>query len=71
MAQDQAIGLALRDAAGGWMKRIYAARGYRPLWVTGDRVGPQADTLIGWLDGAAGGLADAVLDRWRAVSSTV
>ena len=29
------------------------------------------DHRIGWLDGAAGGLADAVLDRWRAVSSTV
>ncbi len=66
MAQDQAIGLALRDAAGGWMKRIYAARGYRPLWVTGDRVGPQADTLIGWLDGAdADGLRPASYDRER------
>lgn len=66
MAQDQAVGLALRDAAGGWMKRIYAARGYRPLWVTGDRVGPQADTLIGWLDGAdADGLRPASYDRER------
>ena len=27
------------------------------------------DHRVQWLDGAAGGLADAVLDRWRAVSS--
>ena len=43
---------AIRDEAGGVLKRFYAARGYRPLWASDGRVGPAADTLLGYIDDA-------------------
>lgn len=41
---------AIRDEANGDLKRFYTGRGYRPLWVIGSRIGPSAETLIGYLD---------------------
>lgn len=43
---------ALREEAGGSLKRFYAERGFRPLWLSSGKVGPQADTLIGYLESA-------------------
>lgn len=34
------------------MKRFYANRGFRPLWVSSGEIGPQADELIGYLESA-------------------
>ena len=51
-AREQALAGAIRDAAGGWMARVYAQRGYRPLWTSGGTIGPAADTLIAYLDSA-------------------
>lgn len=46
---DGALATALRDAAGGATGRVYAERGYRALWVRGARIGPAAETLLGYL----------------------
>lgn len=63
------VATAIRDAAGGDLRDIYAARGYRPFWIDGDAIGSQADTLIGYLNTAerdglkrqrTGKLADAI-----------
>jgi len=43
---------AIREEAGGAFKRFYAARGYRPLWVSGGRIGRQAEALLDDLDSA-------------------
>jgi L,D-transpeptidase YcbB len=50
---ERAIAAALRDRAGGWIARVYAERGYRPLWAAGGRLGPAADALLDDLDSAA------------------
>jgi murein L,D-transpeptidase YcbB/YkuD len=52
VAVDPAVVSAIRDEAGGEVKRFYADRGYRPLWAVGQRIGPAADTLIGYLETA-------------------
>ena len=46
------LALAIRDDAHGAFKRIYAGRGFRPLWVTDGTIGPAADRLIGYLASA-------------------
>ncbi|MES2054520.1 MAG: L,D-transpeptidase family protein [Pseudomonadota bacterium] len=46
------VGLAIRDEAGGALKRFYADRGFRPLWAPGGKIGRQADTLIRFLKSA-------------------
>ena len=47
---DPLVLAAIREEASGDLKRFYSARGYRPLWVLGSRIGPAADTLIGYLE---------------------
>ena len=47
-----AFAAALRDEADGAVKRFYAERGYRPLWVRGGQIGPQAGALLGWIESA-------------------
>jgi murein L,D-transpeptidase YcbB/YkuD len=47
-----AVALALQDEAGGWLRKFYKERGFRPLWVSRGTIGPQADTLIGYLESA-------------------
>nr|WP_286207607.1 L,D-transpeptidase family protein [Hephaestia sp. MAHUQ-44] len=47
---------AIEDKAGGDLKRFYRQRGFRPLWIEGGKLGPQADKLVSylataWLDG--------------------
>jgi murein L,D-transpeptidase YcbB/YkuD len=49
---DPLVLAAIRDEAGGDLKRFYAARGYRPLWVVGSGSGVAAKTLIGYLETA-------------------
>ena len=44
--------VAIRDAAGGRLKRFYESRGYWPLWVRGGAIRPEAATLIGFLASA-------------------
>ncbi|HWJ70272.1 MAG TPA: L,D-transpeptidase family protein [Sphingobium sp.] len=45
----EAIAQAIRARAGGALKRFYAERGFHPLWTKGATIGPQAETLIGFL----------------------
>jgi len=45
----EAIARAIRARAGGALKRFYAERNFHPLWTKGTTIGPQADTLIGFL----------------------
>lgn len=47
-----ALTAAIREQAGGDLKRFYAERGFRPLWVRAGKIGPQAGTLIAWLESA-------------------
>lgn len=47
--RDRAVAAAIRAAAGGWMARVYAQRNDAPLWASGGRIGPAAETLIGYL----------------------
>lgn len=51
---EDAVALAIRDEAGGALKRFYAERGFRPLWARGGAIGGSADTLVDYL--AAAGL---------------
>ena len=59
---------------GGGAQQIAAARELTFIgtrrYVRRQRSWFRRDHRIGWLDGAAGDLADEVQDRWRAVSST-
>jgi len=48
-ATSPAFTIALREQADGAIKRFYAARGYKPLWVRAGKLGPQAGTLLSWL----------------------
>ena len=54
-AQGAAVPLAnaIREEAGGDVKRFYAARAYKPLWIRAGKVGPQAVTLLGYLSTAS------------------
>ena len=47
-----AVSLAIHEEAGGSLKRLYAERGFRALWVSDGKIGRQADTLIGYLTSA-------------------
>ena len=47
-----ALALAVRAEANGAMRRFYAERGYRPLWVENGRITRSAETLIGYLAAA-------------------
>ena len=47
-----ALALAVRAEANGGMRRFYAERGYRPLWVANGRITRSAETLIGYLAAA-------------------
>lgn len=51
-AGSAAVALAIREEAGGALKRFYAERDFRPLWAPGGRIGRQAGTLIGYLETA-------------------
>jgi L,D-transpeptidase YcbB len=46
------VAQSIRDRGRGDVKRFYATRDYRPLWTVGDRIGPSADKLIGYLETA-------------------
>ncbi len=48
-----ALTTAIREEAGGDVRRFYAARGYKPLWVRAGKVGPEAVTLLGYLSTAS------------------
>lgn len=47
-----AVAIALRAETSGSLKRFYAERGFRPLWVSAGKIGRQADILIGFLASA-------------------
>ena len=62
---------AIREEAGGDVKRFYAARGYKPLWVRAGKVGPEAAMLLGYLSTARfDGLRPAIRARSRAPRSS-
>lgn len=44
---------AIREEAGGDVKRFYASRGYKPLWVRAGKLGPEAAVLLGHLSTAS------------------
>ena len=48
-----ALAAAIREEAGGDVKRFYAARGYKTLWIRAGKVGPEAATLLGYLSTAS------------------
>ena len=43
---------ALRDESGGDIRRFYAERDFRPLWVRAGKIGPQAEMLLSYLESA-------------------
>ena len=45
----RAIAQAIGDQADGALKKFYATRGYWPLWAASGRIGPEAETLLGFL----------------------
>lgn len=47
------LATAIREEAGGDIRRFYAARGYKPLWVRAGRIGPDADILLAYLSSAS------------------
>src|SRR3546814_6241825 len=49
---DDAAALILRDEARGDIKRFYAERGYRPLWVRSGRIVAAAQSLLGYIESA-------------------
>jgi murein L,D-transpeptidase YcbB/YkuD len=51
-AGSAAVALAIREEAGGALKRFYAERDFRPLWAQGGKIGRSASTLIGFLETA-------------------
>lgn len=46
------VAAAIREHAGGKIRKFYAARGYRPLWARSGRIGSEAEILIGYLRSA-------------------
>ena len=51
-AANAPIARAIADEAGGALKRFYRTRNFQPLWVSHGTIGPQAMTLIGYLQTA-------------------
>jgi len=47
-----AVVALLRAEADGDLRKFYAERGYRPLWIAGNKPGPQAQALLGHLSSA-------------------
>ena len=47
-----AVANALREEAGGDLKRFYAERDFRPLWVRSGKIGPQAAMLVDYVRSA-------------------
>lgn len=45
----QGVAVELREQAGGRIKRFYAARDFRPLWVEAGKIGPSAQVLLEFL----------------------
>ena len=45
-AARSSIGAEIRASVSGKLRDFYAPRGYWPLWVDGNRLGPQADSLL-------------------------
>lgn len=48
-----ALAAAISEEAGGDVKRFYAARDYKPLWVRAGKPGPEAAILLGYLSTAS------------------
>ncbi len=48
----QAITNEIQGQAKGRLKKFYADRGFRALWASKGRIGPEADTLLGFLKSA-------------------
>lgn len=51
-AEADVVARAIREEAGGSLKRFYADRAFRPLWAPAGKIGRQAGTLIGFLKSA-------------------
>ncbi len=43
---------AIKDESGGTLKKFYKARQYRPLWLRGSAIGPEATVLLGMIESA-------------------
>lgn len=48
----KAVAALIREDAGGWVKKLYAARGFWPIWASDGRIGPEADALVDMLESA-------------------
>ena len=51
-APSSALKTALRGEVRGPIKTFYEERDYRPLWIDEDKIGPEAETLIDYLESA-------------------
>ena len=51
-APNDALAIAIREEAGGPVRRFYAQRGYRPLWAPKGAFGPATAALLGHLRSA-------------------
>lgn len=52
VAARSSVAAEVRAQAGGKLRDFYAPRGYWPLWIEKDRVGPQADALLALIEGS-------------------
>lgn len=46
------VAAAIRERARGKIRKFYAQRNYRPLWARSGLIGPEAETLLGYLRSA-------------------
>ncbi|MFA7596831.1 MAG: L,D-transpeptidase, partial [Novosphingobium sp.] len=51
-APDAAIAARLRERTSGALRKFYAGQDYRPLWISRGKVGPEAQTLLSYLESA-------------------
>lgn len=53
LSRDAITAQAIAREAGGKIDKFYKERGYRPIWIEGGRIAPDAEVLLRYLDGAA------------------
>jgi L,D-transpeptidase YcbB len=47
--QPRTVGSEIRDQVGGGLKKFYAGRDFRPIWISKGKIGPEAEALLDWL----------------------
>ncbi len=52
-SERRSIADEIREESGGKIKKFYESRGFKPLWANSGTIGPEANTLIRYLESAA------------------